>query len=313
MGKGNIIDGKKVSCIINHMLQRETAYLKRAHNLIPSLVMFLVGDDPASHSYAKSKEKRAKELGINSQQIFLPERTSEQELLDLLEKYNNDDSIDGILVQLPLPFRLNKEKILQKISIEKDIDGFHISNIGKLISGIDTLIPCTPHGIWWLLQAYGIEMEGKDVVIIGRSNIVGRPLANLLSLKYYGNATVTLCHSNTKNLKEHTKRADILISAVGKPLLIKADMVKEGATVIDVGINRVPDITKKKGYRICGDVDFDEVRKVTDWITPVPGGVGVMTVTMLMYNVVEACLQRHNLSSLVAPEKDNYPEFKYLE
>jgi len=284
-----IIDGKKIAAEIREEIKKEVEKLKEEHGIIPGLATILVGDDPASKSYVKAKQKVAKTLGFYSVQEDLPADTPEEELLQLIRRYNQDPAIHGILVQLPLPKHINEERVIKEISPEKDVDGFHPVNLGNLVRGNPTFIPCTPLGIMVMLEKIGCQVEGKEVVIVGRSNIVGKPLAILLfqKSKPVGNATVTVCHTGTKDLAFHTKRADILIVAVGKPKLITADMVKEGAVVIDVGVNRVGTTSEGKAI-LCGDVDFEKVREKASAITPVPGGVGPMTITMLMKNTLEA-------------------------
>ena len=283
-----IIDGKQTAADMRAELKTEVAKLKE-QGIVPGLGVILVGDDPASKSYVTAKERTCEELGIYSDDNRLPADTSQQDLLDLVKKMNADAKINGILVQLPLPKGLNEAEVLLTIDPNKDVDGFHPTNVGKMVVGEKAFLPCTPHGVIQLLLRSGVKIEGADVVIVGRSNIVGKPLANMLIQKSAtGNATVTVCHTRTKDLVAHTKRADILIAAVGRPNTITADMVKDGVVVIDVGVNRVEDATKKKGYRLVGDVDFENVSKKASLITPVPGGVGPMTITMLLYNTVES-------------------------
>lgn len=245
------------------------------------LTVIIVGDDPASRVYVNSKKKACEALGINSQEFALPGDTSEEELLNLVRKLNEDDSVNGILVQLPLPKHINEETVINTIDPQKDVDAFHPQNVGKIMIGNYDFLPCTPAGVMELIKESGIDVTGKECVVLGRSNIVGKPQAMLL---LHQNGTVTICHSRTQNLKEVTKRADILVVGIGKPNFVTADMVKEGAVVIDVGINRMPDKT------LCGDVDFAEVSKVASAITPVPGGVGPMTIAMLMKNTVTAAI-----------------------
>ena len=281
-----IIDGKKTAAEIRRRIASRTAELK-AGGVVPCLAVILVGNDPASLSYVSAKRNALSEAGMNDRSVQLPENTSEAELLSLIGELNRDESVHGILVQLPLPKHIDERKILFAISPEKDVDGFHPVNIGKLVIGCDAPLPCTPHGIVVLLKSMRIETSGAHAVVVGRSNIVGKPLALLLSRKDC-NATVTLCHTGTKDLKAITKDADIVISAAGMPNTIRADMVKEGAAVIDVGVNRIPDAAKKSGFRLAGDVDFDAVKEIASYITPVPGGVGPMTIAMLMQNTLEA-------------------------
>lgn len=283
---GQIIDGKHVSGYIRTKLKEFIAVLKK-DNITPGIGVILVGDDPASSFYVNSKEKACDQIGIYSDDRRYPVDISEKELLDLIESMNKDTKINGILVQLPLPDHINEQKVLLAIDPHKDVDGFHPDNVGKLVLNQPTFLPCTPHGVLQLLNYYKLDTSGKHVVIVGRSNIVGKPLANLFIQKSkMGNATVTVCHSRTPDIGSITKQADILVAAVGIPELIKADMVKEKVIVVDVGINRVEDASKKRGYRITGDVDFAAVKEKASWITPVPGGVGPMTITMLLYNTV---------------------------
>ena len=284
-----LIDGKKISQEIKDELKAKVAELKNAGKKVPGLVTILVGDNPASQSYINSKEKGCIELGMLSKVERLDASIEEKELLDLVNKYNNDDNYHGILVQLPLPKHISEDKVIQAISPQKDVDGFHPISVGNLMIGTDTFYPCTPYGIVEMLKRYKIDTSGKHVVVVGRSNIVGKPVANMLLQKKEGaNAIVTVCHSAAKDLSQFTKTADILIAAIGRAFFIKADMVKDGAVVIDVGINRVEDATKKKGYRVVGDVDFEEVEKKASYITPVPGGVGLMTIAMLLLNTLHA-------------------------
>ncbi len=284
-----IIDGKAIAKEIREEIKKEVEELKEKHNVVPGLVTILVGEDPASISYVTGKQRTAQSLGFYSVEERLPEDVSEEELLKLINKYNNDSKIHGILVQLPLPKHINERKVLYAIDPRKDVDGFHPVNVGKMVIGEPCFLPCTPHGILILLEKSGAKVDGADVVIIGRSNIVGKPLANLLiqKRKPVGNATVTVCHTGTKDLTFHTKRADILIVAVGKPKIVTADMVKEGAVVIDVGVNRIGTTPEGKAI-LCGDVDFENVKEKVSAITPVPGGVGPMTITMLMKNTLES-------------------------
>lgn len=283
-----IIDGKQVAADMREELKAEVAKLKE-QGIVPGLGVILVGEDPASQSYVTAKERACKEIGIYSDDNRLDADTSQRDLLALIRKMNKDPKINGILVQLPLPKGLNESEVLLAIDPTKDVDGFHPMNVGKMVVGEKAFLPCTPHGVIQLLIRNGVTLSGAEVVIVGRSNIVGKPLANMLIQKNdKGNATVTVCHTRTKNLASHTKRADIVIAAAGKPNTVTADMVKEGAVVIDVGVNRVEDATKKAGYRLVGDVDFEAVKEKASLITPVPGGVGPMTITMLLYNTVES-------------------------
>jgi methylenetetrahydrofolate dehydrogenase (NADP+)/methenyltetrahydrofolate cyclohydrolase len=283
-----LIKGAEVAAQIREELKKEIAELKAKHNLVPGLVTVLVGADPASQVYVGAKEKTSKELGIYSERYDLPEKTTQEELLKLIDKLNKDPKIHGILVQLPLPKHLNEEEVLYAIDPKKDVDGFHPVNVGKLMIGEPDYMPCTPAGIQQLLIRSGTQIEGAEVVVVGRSNIVGKPIANILLQKAPGaNATVTICHTRTRDIAFHTKRADILIVAAGRPKAITADMVKEGVVVIDVGVNQIG--TTADGKRILsGDVDFDAVKEKAKAITPVPGGVGPMTITMLMMNTVRA-------------------------
>lgn len=283
-----IIKGSEIAKQIREELKQEIAELKEKHNLVPGLVTVLVGADPASQVYVGAKEKASKALGIYSERHDLPADTSEEDLLALVDKLNKDPKIHGILVQLPLPKHIDTTRVLYAIDPKKDVDGFHPVNVGKLMIGEPNYIPCTPHGIWQLLIRSGVQIEGAEVVVVGRSNIVGKPIANILLQKQKNaNATVTICHTRTKDIAFHTKRADIIIAAVGKAKAITADMVKEGVVVIDVGVNQIG--TTADGKRILvGDVDFDSVKEKAKAITPVPGGVGPMTITMLMLNTVRA-------------------------
>ena len=295
-----IIDGKAIAKEIREEIKKEVQELKEKYDITPGLVTILVGEDPASISYVKGKQRTAQDLGFFSIEERLPENVSEDELLKLIDKYNNDSKIHGILVQLPLPKHINEKKILYSINPKKDVDGFHPVNVGKMIIGEPCFLPCTPHGILILLEKSGAQVDGADVVVVGRSNIVGKPVANLLMQKRkpIGNATVTVCHTGTKDLASHTKRADILIVAVGKPKFITADMVKEGAVVIDVGVNRIGTTPEGKAI-LCGDVDFDAVKEKVSAITPVPGGVGPMTITMLMKNTLESAKMWAGLPSKI--------------
>lgn len=281
-----IIDGKQVAADIRAELKAEVATLK-AKGIVPGLGVILVGDDPASNSYVTAKERTCKELGIYSDDNRLPAETSQDELMALIGRMNADPKINGILVQLPLPKHMNESEVLFAIDPDKDVDGFHPVSVGKMVVGEKAFLSCTPHGVLHLLIRSGVKIDGAHVVIVGRSNIVGKPLANMLIQKSpTGNATVTVCHTRTKDLAWHTRQADILVAAAGRPNTITADMVKDGVVVIDVGVNRVEDAGKKSGYRLVGDVDFEAVKEKASLITPVPGGVGPMTITMLMLNTV---------------------------
>lgn len=283
-----IIDGKKIAEEMRAEFKQEVAKLK-AKGIVPGLAVILVGDDPASRSYVTAKERDCEDTGIFSDDNRLPAQTTQKELIALVEKKNNDPKIHGILVQLPLPKHLNEAEVLLAMNPDKDVDGFHPINTGRMVIGEKAFLPCTPHGIVQLLIRYKVAIEGADIVIIGRSNLVGKPLANMLiQKKANANATVTICHTHTKNLASHTKRADIIVAAVGRVNTVTADMVKEGVVVIDVGVNRIEDAAKKSGYRLVGDVDFEHVKEKASLITPVPGGVGPMTRTMLLYNTIEA-------------------------
>jgi methylenetetrahydrofolate dehydrogenase (NADP+)/methenyltetrahydrofolate cyclohydrolase len=289
-----IISGKEIAQAIRGETADRVAALKEKHNLVPGLATVLVGEDPASQSYVGMKNKTAKEMGIYSRQITLDADTPEDELLGLVEGLNADPQINGILVQLPLPKHIDEAKILLAIDPAKDVDGFHPANVGKLSTGeTEVLAPCTPAGVIQMLVRSGNDPSGKHCVVVGRSNIVGRPMASLLLRKAPGgNATVTVCHSRTPDLGAVTRLADILIVAIGWADMVKADMVKPGAVVIDVGVNRVDDDTRERGYRLTGDVDFDEVKEVASAISPVPGGVGPMTITMLMCNTLDATIRQ---------------------
>jgi methylenetetrahydrofolate dehydrogenase (NADP+)/methenyltetrahydrofolate cyclohydrolase len=266
----------------------EVAKLKEK-GIVPGLAVILVGDDPASQSYVTSKERDCEEVGIYSDDNRLPAETTQEELIALIEEKNKDPKINGILVQLPLPKHLNESEVLFAINPEKDVDGFHPINVGKMMIGEKAFLPCTPHGVVHLLTRSNVTIEGSNVVIVGRSNLVGKPLANMLIQKNKNaNATVTVCHTRTKDLASHVKRADIIVAAVGRVNTVTADMVKDGAVVIDVGVNRVEDASKKRGYRLVGDVDFEAIKEKASLITPVPGGVGPMTRTMLLYNTIES-------------------------
>ena len=277
MTECKILDGKKVASEARERIAVIVKEIKKSGKVPPGLAVVLVGDNPASKVYVGQKEKACKEVGFESFLYRLPEETTQQELLELVAKLNEDPKVHGILVQLPLPKHLNETEVIEAIRPEKDVDGFHPMNLGKLVAGLPCTVPCTPKGIMYLLEYYGIEIEGKNAVVVGRSNIVGKPVAHLLLQK---NATVTICHSRTKNLEAITQEADILVVAAGKPHFITQHMVKKGAVVVDVGINRL-----ESG--LVGDVDFDGVRMKASWITPVPGGVGPMTIAMLLQNTLE--------------------------
>lgn len=288
-----ILDGKLASQAIKDNLKNKISELQDLKKKLPHLVAVLISNNPASETYVASKVKNCREVGITSTLIRFEDTISEDELLTSIKKLNDDSDIDGILVQLPLPKHISEEKVIYAISPEKDVDGFHPVNIGKMVLGFPSFISATPYGILLLLQHYKIETSGKGVVVIGRSNIVGTPISILLSRNNdSGNATVTLCHSRTKNIKELCKEADIIIAAIGKPCFVTEDMVKDGAVVIDVGINRIKDETKKSGYALTGDVDFKNVSAKAGYISPVPGGVGLMTIAALLMNTYKACMER---------------------
>ncbi|MBM4348633.1 MAG: bifunctional 5,10-methylene-tetrahydrofolate dehydrogenase/5,10-methylene-tetrahydrofolate cyclohydrolase [Deltaproteobacteria bacterium] len=283
-----LINGNEVAQLIREELKQEVAQIKEKYNVTPGLVTILVGENPASISYVTAKQKTSKDLGFYSIQDNQPQDITEEQLLNLIDKYNKDPKIHGILVQLPLPKHINETKVLYAIDPKKDVDGFHPVNVGKLMIGEADFLPCTPAGIQQLLIRSGAKIDGAEVVVVGRSNIVGKPITNILLQKQKGaNATVTICHTGTKDMAFHTKRADILIVAAGKPKAVTADMVKEGVVVIDVGVNRIG-MTPEGKAKLCGDVDFDGVKEKASAITPVPGGVGPMTITMLMMNTVKA-------------------------
>lgn len=284
-----ILDGKLISQTVKDGIKSELeSYLSKGLRR-PHLVAILVGEDGASRTYVDSKERNSLALGFDSTVLRLPASTSEDELITIVEQYNNDDSIDGMLVQSPLPKHINENRITQTIIPHKDVDGFHDINMGKLAKGDEGFVSATPLGVMMLLEAYKIPTAGKHCVVVGRSNIVGRPMSLLMSSnRAYGNATVTVCHSKTENLDFYTKQADILIAALGKPGFVKAEMVKPGAVVIDVGITRIEDTNRKSGFYLRGDVDFEHVQHVADYITPVPGGVGLMTIAALLSNTFKA-------------------------
>jgi methylenetetrahydrofolate dehydrogenase (NADP+)/methenyltetrahydrofolate cyclohydrolase len=284
-----LIKGSEISKQIKEELKQEIANIKENNNIMPGLATILVGENEASKVYVGAKEKACKELGIYSERIDLPADTKESDLLALIERLNKEPKIHGILVQLPLPKHINETNVLYAIDPSKDVDGFHPVNIGKMMLGEPCFLPCTPHGILELLKRSNTDMNGAEVVVVGRSNIVGKPVANMLLQKNGGNATVTICHTGTKDIPSHTRRADILIVAVGKPKAITADMVKEGVVVIDVGVNRLE-------TGLVGDVDFDSVKEKARAITPVPGGVGPMTIVMLMKNTVQSAKMHAGLS-----------------
>lgn len=281
-----IIDGKQIASDVRADVAKKVAELKEK-GVFPCLAVILVGENPASVSYVTGKRKALAEVGMVDKSITLPEGTSEAELLKLIDDLNKDDSVHGILVQLPLPKHINEDKVIMAICPEKDVDGFHPVSVGNMMIGRPGFLPCTPHGIIVLLEKMGIETSGKHAVVIGRSNIVGKPVSILLARKET-NCTVTMCHTGTKNMAEITKQADIVVVASGRPHTLTCDMVKEGAVVIDVGVNRIPDDSKKSGFRLVGDSDFDDLVGKVSYITPVPGGVGPMTIAMLMQNTLES-------------------------
>ena len=287
-----LLDGKALGLQIKDEIANEVRRLTAEGKRAPHLAAVIVGTDGASMTYVASKEKSSHEVGFTSSVYRMPESTTEHQLLESIEFLNNDPDIDGFIVQLPLPKHIDEQKIINAISPDKDVDGFTPINIGRMVLGEDCFVPATPMGICTLLKRYGIETAGKHCVVIGRSNIVGTPVANLLSRKGF-DCTVTMCHSKTQNLAELTRQADILVVAIGKPEFVTADMVKPGAVVVDVGIHRVPDETKKSGYRIIGDVKHSEVDALCSWVTPVPGGVGPLTIVSLLENTLRA-YKRHN-------------------
>jgi len=289
-----ILDGKVLAEKIKQELKEKTLELKLNKNITPGLALLLVGDNPASQVYVNMKAKTCESLGYYSIIKKLPKETEEIEVLNLINQWNKAENIHGILVQLPLPRHINEQKVIESILPEKDVDGFHPINVGKMLIGIPCLLPCTPAGIMELFKYYNVELNGKHAVVLGRSNIVGKPIAALMLQKNnYANATVTICHSNTKNLKEFTLEADILVVAMGNPEFIKSDMVKDGSVIIDVGTNRIDDPKLEKGYRLCGDVDYNDVFDKVSMITPSPGGVGPMTIAMLMNNTYKAAIGQY--------------------
>ena len=292
-----IISGKQIAEEMRAEMKVEIEELKSKHNIVPGLTVVLVGEDPASQVYVRNKKKSCEQIGINSVEHKLPADTPEDELLALVDKLNNDEAVHGILVQLPLPKQIDEHKVLNLIVPEKDVDGFHPVNVGRMLVGDPVFLPCTPHGVQQMLVRSGIEIEGSHVVIVGRSNIVGKPVAAILMQKAKNaNATVTICHSRTKNLADVTRLGDILIAAIGVPEFVKADMVKEGTAVIDVGVNRVDDPSKPRGFKLVGDVDFEAVKEKAGAISPVPGGAGPMTITMLLHNTIRAAKLKHGIA-----------------
>ena len=287
-----VIDGKQVAADVRAEVAKKVADLK-TKGITPCLAVILVGENPASVSYVTGKQKALAEVGMSDRSVKLPESTTEEELLKLIDQLNKDDSVHGILVQLPLPKHINEDKVIMAIDPSKDVDGFHPVSVGNLMIGRPGFLPCTPHGIIVMLQKAGIETSGKHAVVIGRSNIVGKPVSILLARKDV-NCTVTMCHTGTKNMAEITRQADILVVASGHPHTLTKDMAKDGAVIIDVGVNRILDSSKKTGFRLIGDCDFDDLKEKASFITPVPGGVGPMTIAMLMQNTLESAQNRLN-------------------
>ncbi|HEY6900530.1 MAG TPA: bifunctional methylenetetrahydrofolate dehydrogenase/methenyltetrahydrofolate cyclohydrolase FolD [Puia sp.] len=289
-----LLDGQLTSRAIKDELTLQVAQLKTEGKKVPHLAAVLVGNNGASETYVGAKVKACAEIGFNSTLLRLEESVSENKLLSIIEDLNNDIDVDGILVQLPLPKHISDEKVINAIHPSKDVDGFHPENVGRMVQGLPTFVPATPHGIMLMLEHYKIDTRGKHAVVVGRSNIVGRPMSILLSGNGNpGNCTVTLCHSHTRNLQELCLQADIIVAALGKPEFVTASMVKKGAIIIDVGITRVPDASKKSGFALKGDVNFKEVAPLASYITPVPGGVGPMTIAALLKNTYQACIQRN--------------------
>lgn len=287
--RAQIIDGKKLAAETRAEIAAGVAALKAEKGVTPGLAVILVGDNPASVSYVTAKEKACREAGMYSREIRLPAETPEQVVVETVKALNADPAIHGILVQLPLPKGISEKKVVDAIAAGKDVDGFTPVNVGRMLIGEPCFLPCTPHGIVKLIEVTGMDIAGKHAVVIGRSNIVGKPVAALLARKGpHANATVTLCHTGTPDLSVYTKTADVVVVAAGRPNTLTGDMLKPGAVVIDVGVNRVPDATKPKGYRLCGDADFASCAEVAAAITPVPGGVGPMTITMLLWNTLES-------------------------
>lgn len=286
MADATVIDGRKVADKLRKEYNARVESLE-GKGVTPGLAVVIVGEDPASQVYVRMKGKACRKMGIHEKTFELPEETSQEQLLELVDRLNGDEQYHGILVQMPLPDHMDESTVIEAIAPSKDVDGLHPVNVGKIVMGRPEFIPCTPHGILELLKYYSINPDGKHAVIVGRSNLVGKPVANLLYQKTQGgNATVTICHTHTEDMAAFTRRADILIVAAGSPQAISADMIKPNATVIDVGVNRVEDTSTEKGYRLVGDVDFVNARKVADYISPVPGGVGPMTITMLLHNTI---------------------------
>lgn len=289
----NILDGKATAAAIRAEIKQEVEEIISKGGRRPSLTAILVGDNPASCTYVANKEKACADAGFTSEVKRFSSDISEEELLNEVRKINADDLVDGLIVQLPLPKHIDEKKVIETISPSKDVDGFHPISAGKMMIGEDTFLPATPMGIMTLLKRYGVKTSGKHCVVLGRSNIVGRPISNMLSQKGEpGDCTVTICHSRTKDIEAFTRSADIIIAAIGIPHFVKADMVKEGAVIVDVGINSIPDATRKSGHRLVGDVDFENVAPKCSYITPVPGGVGPMTIASLMINTLKAYKKR---------------------
>ncbi len=285
-----VIDGSAIAAEVRNRIAGKVASVKEK-GVCPCLAVILVGEDPASMSYVAGKEKALAEVGMSDRSIRLPADTSQESLLSLIAQLNADETVHGILVQLPLPKHISESAVITAIDPAKDVDGFHPVNVGNMVIGSPSFLPCTPHGVLVLLREMKIPVDGAHAVIVGRSNIVGKPLAILLSRREY-NATVTICHTGTRDLPSVTKQADILIAAAGRPGIITAGMIRPGAAVIDVGVNRIPDASRKNGFRLTGDVDFESALSVASYITPVPRGVGPMTIAMLMYNTLEAAVRR---------------------
>ena len=282
-----IIDGKELAQKLREEIAAKTALLKAEKGVTPGLAVILVGENPASVSYVTAKEKACEEAGFLSRPIHVPVETTEEEILALIRELNEDPAIHGILVQLPLPKGVDEKKVIHAIAPEKDVDGFTPVNVGRMMIGEECFLPCTPHGIIKLIEFSGMDLSGKHAVVIGRSNIVGKPVAVLLARKET-NATVTLCHTGTPDIASFTRQADVVVVATGRPNTLTGDMIKEGAVVIDVGVNRIPDATRPKGFRLAGDADFDSCAAKASAITPVPGGVGPMTITMLLWNTLQS-------------------------
>ena len=290
------LSGNEVAREMRAEMQAEVKRLKAEHEVVPGLAVVLVGEDPASMSYVKGKRKACDEAGIYSVEHKFDADMPEADLLTLIDELNDDAAIHGILVQLPLPDHIDEGKVLIAIDPDKDVDGFHPMNLGKMLVGEDCFLPCTPHGVQQLLLRSGIEIAGKHVVVVGRSNIVGKPVANILLQKKEGaNATVTVCHTGTRDMAHFTRQADVLVVAAGRPETVTADMVADGVVVVDVGVNRVPDASKKSGFRLVGDVDFEGVSQKASAISPVPGGVGPMTITMLLFNTIQSAKMTHGI------------------